>query len=111
MDMIDYIYNALKSLNIPVLWNVRPNTYPSITYSFYNSTGQEFGDGEEIGTGHYLQVNVWARNKEDYVNTVTSVKTKLKEVGFTRQSEADLYESDIKLYHKAVRFFYLDNIG
>lgn len=110
MDLIDYVYNALSSLNIPVQWNIRPNTYPSITYTFYNSSGEAFGDGDEIGTGHYLQVDCWAQDKSDYINLVNSTKQNLLNAGFRRQSETDLYESNEKLYHKAIRFFYLENI-
>jgi hypothetical protein len=109
MNMIDYVSNALNNLNIPVLWNIRPSTYPSITYFFYDSSGQVFGDGEELGTAHYLQVDVWAKNKITYTSTIDKVKTNLKAVGFVRQGEADLFEKEINTYHKAIRFQYLEN--
>lgn len=111
MNMIDYVYNALTSLNIPVQWNIRPSTYPSITYTFINSTGEAFGDGKEIGTAHYLQVDCWAKDKIDYINIVNGTKEKLLNSRFKRQTEIDLYEDNEKLYHKAIRFFYLENIS
>lgn len=100
------VYNILKDLGVPVLWNVRPSTYPSITYFFYNEYGQEFGDGEEIGTNHSLQVDVWS--KGNYYSLVEQIKAKLKENKFYRVSADDLYEDDIKVYHKALRFNYLE---
>ena len=99
------VYNILKDLGIPVLWNVRPSTYPSITYFFYNEYGQEFGDGEEIGTNYSVQVDIWS--KGDYSNLAEQAKSALKQNGFYRVSADDLYEDDIKVYHKALRFNYL----
>lgn len=103
--MINKVDNILKDLGVPVLWNVRPSTFPSVTYFFYNEYGQEFGDGEEIGTNYSLQVDVWS--KGDYSLLVEQIKTKLKESGFYRISANDLYEDDVKVYHKALRFNYL----
>ncbi len=103
--MINKVFNILKDLGVPVLWNVRPSTYPSITYFFYNEYGQEYGDGEEIGTNYSLQVDVW--HKGDYSSLVEQIKIKLKENGFYRVSADDLYEDDIKVHHKALRFNYL----
>lgn len=103
--MIMKVYNILKDLGVPVLWNVRPSTFPSITYFFYNEYGQEFGDGEEVGTNYSLQVDVWS--KDDYTDLVEQVKARLKENEFYRVTADDLYESDIKVYHKVLRFNYL----
>lgn len=103
--MIMKVYNILKDLGVPVLWNIRPSTYPSITYFFYNEYGQEFGDGEEIATNYSLQIDVWS--KEEYSSLVEQIKTKLKDNKFYRVSTDDLYENDIKVYHKALRFNYL----
>lgn len=106
--MIMKVYNILKDLGVPISWNVRPPGFPSITYFFYNEYGQEFGDGEEIGTNYSLQVDVWS--KGDYSVLVNEVKVKLKENGFQRVSANDFYEDDIKTYHKALRFNYLEGV-
>ncbi|MCH4198532.1 MAG: hypothetical protein LKF87_08195 [Clostridium tyrobutyricum] len=57
-------------------------------------------------TAHYVQVDVWS--KTDYINIVKEVKEKLISVGFKRLNEADLYEKDTKIYHKGMRFYYLE---
>lgn len=103
--MIMKVYNTLRNLGVPVMWNVRPSIFPSITYFFYNEYGQEFGDGEEIGTNFSLQVDVW--DKGDYSILVEQIKTRLKEIGFYRVSAGDSYEDDVKVYHNALRFNYL----
>ena len=103
--MINKVFNILKDLGVPVLWNVRPSTYPSITYFFYDEYGQEFGDGEEIGTNYPLQVDIWS--KGDYSLLVGQVIEKLNENKFYRVSAVDLYEDNVKIYHKALRFNHL----
>lgn len=106
--MREKVDGILQSVGVPVLWNVRPSTFPSITYFFYNEYGQEFGDGGEIGTNHSLQVDIWS--KGDYSELVKQVKLRLKENGFYRVSANDDYEKDIKVYHKAIRFNYLEGV-
>lgn len=99
------VYNLLKNLGVPVLWNIRPSIFPSITYFFYNEYGQEFGDGEEIGTNYSLQIDVWS--KGDYTTLVNQIKEVMESNNFYRVSAYDSYEDDIKVYHKALRFNYL----
>jgi hypothetical protein len=106
--MIMKVYNILKELNVPVKWNIRPPTFPSITYFFYNEYGQEFGDGEEIGTNYSLQVDIWSKN--DFTELTEQVKNKLEESGFYRISANEFYEDDVKVYHKVLRFTYLEGV-
>lgn len=106
--MITKVYNILKDLGVPVKWNIRPPTFPSITYFFYNEYGQEFGDGEEIGTNYSLQVDIWS--KSDYSELVEQVKKALKENEFYRISTNEFYEDDVKVYHKVLRFIYLKGV-
>lgn len=106
--MIMKVYNILKDLGVPVKWNIRPSTFPSITYFFYNEYGQEFGDGEEIGTNYSLQVDIWSKN--DFTELTEQVKNKLEESGFYRISANEFYEDDVKVYHKVLRFNYLEGV-
>jgi hypothetical protein len=101
------IIETLKPLNTPVnfqKYSGKAKTY--ITFHEYFQTGEEFEEDEEIYTGHYIQVDVWA--KEDYTILVNSIKSLLINVGFKRLDETDLYEEDTGLYHKGLRFFYLE---
>lgn len=102
------VINALSSLNTPVSfqkYSGSATTY--ITFFEYLGQGESFADNEEKSTGHYIQVDIWSLS--DYSTLVNSVLTAMKTAGFKRISEADLYENDTKIYHKPIRFFYLEN--
>lgn len=101
------IIDTLKPINIPVSfqrYTGKAKTY--ITFHEYFTSGEEYEDDFEFYTGHYIQVDIWS--KEDYTDIVKEVKEKLENIGFKRLNEADLYESDTEIYHKALRFFYLE---
>ncbi len=44
----------------------------------------------------------------DYTSLIDEVKNSLNTVGFKRLNEADLYERDTKIYHKSLKFYYLE---
>lgn len=101
------IIDALKPLNAPVSFQKytgKASTY--VTYHEYVERGEAFEEDEEAFTGHYIQVDIWS--KQDYTTLVKTTKELLKAVGFKRLDEADLYEKDTGLYHKGLRFFYLE---
>lgn len=100
------VIEALKPLNVPVSfqrYTGKENTY--ITFFEFLEQGELFADNEEKATGHYIQVDIWS--KSDYVELVENVKYAMKAAGFMKTYAADLFESDIKLYHKVTRFVYL----
>jgi len=101
------IIDALAPLNIPVTFQKytgKAETY--ITFHEYLAAGDGFEDDEESLTGHYIQVDVWA--KGDYTNLVNQVRRILTHAGFKRLNEIDLYEEDTKIYHKGMKFYYLE---
>lgn len=101
------IIDTLKPLSVAVSFQKytgKASTY--ITFHEYLGSGEAFEEDEEVFTGHYFQIDVWSKN--DYTNLVKSIKETLKSIGFKRLDEADLYEKDIDLYHKGIRFFYLE---
>lgn len=101
------IIDTLKPLKIPVSFqkhNGKAQTY--ITFHEYLESGEEYEDDEEILTSHYIQVDVWS--KEDYADLIEQVKRYLINAGFKRLNEIDLYEEDTKIYHKGLKFYYLE---
>ena len=107
MSLNNLIIDTLSPLNVPVTFQKycgKDKTY--ITFHEYLQTGEEFEDDEEIFTSHYVQLDIWS--KEEYTNLVGTIKELLKVKGFKRLDEVDLYEKDIGLYHKGMRFFYLE---
>lgn len=101
------IIDSLKSLNVPVCfqrYSGKAETY--ITFHEYLEAGEEYEEDEESLTAHYVQVDVWS--KTDYTNIVKEVKTLLIAKRFRRLNEIDLYEEDTKIYHKGLKFYYLE---
>lgn len=102
------LLDTLKPLGVPIgfqKYSGQESTY--ITFHEYSQTGEEFEEDIEAFTGHYVQVDVWS--KSDYTALVANLKTALKSAGFHRLDEADFYEPDTGLYHKGLKFYYLES--
>lgn len=109
MNINKLIIDTLQPLNIPVSFLTYGGTGTTyITFSPYLTVGEGFSEDEEELTGHYIQLNVFS--KTDYTNIVVEVKQSLKSIGFKKTSEIDLYEDDTKLFHKGIRYVYLEDL-
>ncbi|KNF07007.1 protein of unknown function DUF3168 [Gottschalkia purinilytica] len=106
--MIDLVYDTLKSIGIPIKYQTYSGdkkTY--ITYFTYLQQAETYADDEEQTEGYYIQVDIWSNTSgNDYTNTIKQVKGLMKQAGFRRKTEHEDYESDTKIYHKAIRFVY-----
>lgn len=106
MSLNSLIINTLNPLGVPVRFHTlleedgNPDTY--ITFFEYNQRGHLYGDDIELKSSHSVQVDVWSLG--NYLDLVKQVKEKLKEIGFTRTFETDIYESETGTYHKVLRF-------
>lgn len=103
------IMDTLKPLKIPVAfqkYSGKAENY--ITFHEYLAAGEEYEDDEESLTAHYVQVDVWS--KADYTEVVKNIKELLLKAGFKRLNEIDLYEDDTKIYHKGLKFYYLEEM-
>jgi len=99
------IMNILKTTGQPVAFQTYAGTtFPYITFFFYDENGALYADDVEDKTNWYVQVNIFS--KGSYTALVEQVKQLMIDAGFTRRSAQDLYESDTKLFHKALRFQY-----
>ncbi|WP_040210854.1 hypothetical protein [Clostridium polynesiense] len=101
------IIEILKPLNIPVTFQKytgKAETY--ITFHEYLTSGEAYEEDEEALIGHYIQIDIWS--KGDYTVIVKEAKEKLRKAGFRRLNESDLYEEDTKIYHKGLKFYYLE---
>jgi hypothetical protein len=102
------VIDTLKPLGVPVgfqKYSGQESTY--ITFHEYLQAGEEFEEDEEAFTEHYLQVDIWS--KTDYTTLGGNVKTLLISAGFKRLDEADFYEPDTGLYHKGLKFYFLES--
>lgn len=103
MNVNETVVTALQSLDVPVVFQYyagNEDTY--ITFFSYLDQPEQHADDTEVSIGHYVQVDVWS--KSDYTDLVSEVQERLKEVGFRRINGYDLYEEDLKIYHKTMRY-------
>lgn len=107
MNLNNLIMNTLAPTNVPV----RLLTYPGpdttyITFFEYNQQGTLFADDIEQETQFSIQVDVWS--KGNYKNLVVQVRTLMINAGFTRNGENEFYETDTQIFHKVMRFYYVN---
>ncbi|QGG47349.1 hypothetical protein [Heliorestis convoluta] len=78
----------------------KADTY--ITFFTYLDKAEQHADDREVATGHYVQIDIWS--KGDYTVLVQEVQRQMEEAGFQKISFTDLYEKDLKIYHKVMRY-------
>lgn len=103
MNYITTIKSALSSLSVPVSfmrYGGKETLY--VTFFCYNRQGERYAENVEIATGYYVQIDIWSL-VEDNETLANQIETALKAVGFIGRTDADLYETDTKIYHKAIR--------
>jgi hypothetical protein len=104
MSINTKVLQALGGIGAPVSFQTYSGTdFPYITFFTYLEQPEQHADDEELITGHYVQVDVWS--KTDYTELVNSVHQRVLAAGFTKLNFYDLYEQDLGIYHKAMRFF------
>lgn len=107
MSINQLVINALSGLNVPVNFQTYEGTAQTyITFFCYLENGELYADDIQQGTAYYIQVDVWS--KGNYSTIVKQVKSAMKQAGFSFLSAYDLYEEDVKVYHKVLRFYYLE---
>ncbi|PLR93192.1 tail completion protein gp17 [Bacillus sp. T33-2] len=103
MSLNSLIINTLKPLSVPVAFQTYTGTATTyITFFEFNQNGALHGDDSELKSRHSIQVDIWS--KGDYTTLAKQVKEKLIEAGFTRTMETEFFEADTKIYHKVLRF-------
>ena len=88
--------------------NSTNRNYPYITFFMFDENRRVFADDVEQATNIYVQIDIWS--KCDYSEIERLVKEVMNSGSFIRTSAIDLYEEDINIYHKAIRFHYLNMI-
>lgn len=104
MNVNQAILAALSDVKVPVhfqTYSGKAENY--ITFFTYLEHTEQYADDEEKVTGYYIQIDIWS--KIDYINLVTKVHNRMKRAGFRKIQFFDLYEKDVKIYHKVMRYF------
>ncbi len=112
VDIIALVSETLEPLNIMVIegWydNELNKTY--ITVHEYLESEESFQDDEASELEHNIQVDIWSKDSIESYNLKKQVRNLLKENGFKFTSGQDLFENDTKIYHKGLRFTYLEEV-
>ena len=112
IDIIALVSKSLEPLNIMVIegWYDKELNKTHITVHEYLDSEDDFQDDEASELEHNMQVDIWSMDSIEAYNLKKQVKKLLKENGFKFTSGQDLPESDTKIYHKALRFTYLEEL-
>lgn len=103
MSLNSLIISSLQSTRVPVAFQHYPgNEDTYITFFEFAQNGALYGDDQELKSDHAIQVDIWS--KSDYTYLTKQVKDILKNIGFTKSYETELYETDTEIYHKVLRF-------
>ncbi len=103
MSINEDVMAALVGVGVPVRFQQYTgdaDTY--ITFFIYLDQPESHADDKERVTGYYVQVDIWS--KKDYTDLANTVHEKMVEAGFRKLNFYDLYEEELKVYHKAMRF-------
>jgi hypothetical protein len=100
------IIDTLSPLALTLFQTYSGSIFPHITFFEFNQQSALNADDEEEMTAHSVQVDLWSLN--DYTSLVAQVKTSLLAIGFRRAFETEFYENDTKIFHKVLRFNYVE---
>ncbi|HAT4166106.1 hypothetical protein [Clostridium perfringens] len=111
-DIIALVADSLSSLDIPVFegWYDEEIKKTHITFFEYLEAPEDFLDDEEVSITHNIQVDIWTTNSEEGLKLKNKVKKLLKDNGFLLEDSNDQFEEDVKIYHKAMRFNYSEEL-
>lgn len=109
MSINSLIINTLNPLGMPVAFLIYSGTVrPYLVFNVIDERSHFLADNVEKATEYTVQVDVY--HTGNYTSQVDAVKQAMIAAGFSRLSEYDLYEPDTAIYHKAIRFFYYEEV-
>ena len=104
MSINKEVLSALKDIQVPVRFQTYTgNEETYITFFTYLDRPEQHADDDEIATGYYVQIDIWSNG--DYTEIAKEVHQSMLTANFTKLNFYDLYEEDLKIYHKVMRFF------
>ena len=103
MSVNERVITALSPLGVPVAFQTYSGEAdPYITFFTYLEQPEQHADDRETITGRYVQVDLWV--KGDYTDLAALVDQRMTAAGFRRINAYDLYEKDVRVYHKVLRY-------
>lgn len=106
MDIVKKIYDTLISAGIKVPiqygWYDKNIKETHITYLTLLEVPEVESDDEIEILAYHIQIDIWS--KDDDIKLKRKVRSALKKADFIFTENKDDFETDTKLYHKAMRF-------
>jgi len=82
--------------------------YPRITYFEMTNFDRNYADDQAYSSRMVYQVDIWSKGNPDPI--ALEVDRVMKTIGFARVGGADLYENDVQVYHRALRYGILKEV-
>lgn len=113
LDIIEKIAKALESIStrgIVVVqgWYDKNIHDTHITFCELSDRSNNISDDEEEDIAHAIQVDIWS--KKDEWQLKKEVKKLMLANDFGYVDGQDFFETDTKIYHKSLRFSYLEEV-
>ncbi|MDP4144159.1 MAG: hypothetical protein Q8936_06685 [Bacillota bacterium] len=110
MDIIEKIDTTLEAALTPHNVQSFYGWYDSnindthVTFLQLNDTDTDFEDDEAGSKEYFIQVDIWSRENVEDLKEV--IKESMKTIeNCTYAQGQDFYETDTKIFHKALRFY------
>lgn len=111
MGITDKIYKLLEEVkNVYYGWYREDINDTHVTFYVYNEVPDNFSDDEFECIGYYIQFDVWGTNEEETLQTKNKVRKILINNNFSWQESNDDFETDTELYHRAMRFYFVEEV-
>lgn len=112
-DIVNVIFKALENIyNNGVVvkegWYDEDINKTHITFTTLNEKVCCYSDDKIEAYEYVVQVDVWSKNGKEALVLKNKVRELLQKNGFCFQDTLDQYEKDTKIYHKAMRFEYVE---
>lgn len=78
------------------------NQYPRITFFEVTNFDSGFADDGVFAEEVIVQIDVWSKGSTSAISS--EIDNTMKELGYFRSTGQDLYESDVQVYHKSLRY-------
>lgn len=114
MDIIKIIAKALESISsrgITVVqgWYDENINDTHVTFCELSDKSNNISDDEEEDIAHTIQIDIWS--KKDEWELKKEIKKLMMNNDFGYIDGSDFFEIDTKIYHKALRFSYLEEVN
>ncbi|MEN8079374.1 hypothetical protein ABFP60_20685 [Clostridioides difficile] len=114
MDIIEIIAKALESISLKGItvvqgWYDENINDTHITFCELSDRSNNISDDEEEDIVHILQIDIWS--KKDEWKLKKEVKKLMLNNDFGYIEGQDFFEPDTKIYHKSLRFNYLEEVN